>query len=104
MNKRFTYNAYDNGEIILKNVTSQEIRDHIGEKALNIAGYANNGHKYKGRYTFEIVDETDAKRQEEIEFINAWTEAVRPFKNVIWVKSGGRKLKVGGKKYWLKLQ
>ena len=98
MYRKFAYNVYDNGDLILENVSSYEIREHIGEKSLNIAVYANNGHKFKGRYTFEIIDEIDAKRQEEIEFINAWTEAVRPFKNVKWVKEGGRKLRIGGKK------
>lgn len=93
------YNVYDNGELILESVTPNEIRDYIGENIQNVGVYANSGHKFRGRYTFDFSDiETVVKSESELAFEKEWNDAIRPFKRVIWVKEGGRKLVIGGKK------
>lgn len=77
----YHYNVYDNGELILENVTPKEIREAIGENIQNVTVYASSGHKFKGRYTFESAnDDTIVKTQSELAFEKEWAEAVDPLK------------------------
>lgn len=89
----FLYNVYDNGELILENANVGEIKKHIGITNLQyISKYADSGYLYRGRYTFEIVKTDDNGDAYASKFEVDWNEAVKPFKRVKWVKSGGRKL------------
>lgn len=99
MPKKFTYNVYDRGELILENVTRVEINKALRMVVPNqLVHYAERGHKYLDRYTFEFANLSElAEGDADAEFIKEWTEAVKPFKRVIWVKEGGRKLRIGGK-------
>lgn len=90
-----TYNLYDNGEKVMEDVTGAEIIRFLGcSKSINLQNYADRNVKFRGRYTFEInqyyneVATTDMRDG----FSEEWEAAVRAFKNVIWVKEGGRKL------------
>ena len=90
-----TYNIYDNGVMVIENVTSSEIIRYLKcSKSINFQNYADRNVKFRGRYTFEVnqcyneVATTDMRDG----FCEEWEAAVRAFKNVIWVKEGGRKL------------
>ena len=92
------YNVYDNGELIMTCVTHREIAKKIGCSKISIPAYIESGHKYDGRYTFELCEnEEKMDTFQEVIFKEKWNAVVAPFKNVIWVKSGGKRLKVGGK-------
>ena len=87
--KKNKYNVYDNGKLILQNVTSGEIEKVLGCKTICISNYAEREMKYKDRYTFEVTGTED---KAENDFITEWNRTVRLFRNVVWVKNGGRKL------------
>ena len=93
MGKINKYNVYDNGHLIMENATSSEVGEALDCKTICISKYAEEKMRYKGRYTFVLIG------QEEIvanaEFVKEWKSVVRLFKNVIWVKSGGRKFNIG---------
>jgi hypothetical protein len=83
------YNVYDNGKLIMENATRKEIVDALGCTTINIIAYADKKLKYQKRYTFEVAG---SEEKEESDFEREWNKTVRLFKNVIWVKDGGRKL------------
>ena len=90
------YNVYDNEELIIENATHREIAKQIDCSTISISNYAEDGTKYAGRYTFELCENIYPEIKEST-FEREWNAAVAPFKNVIWVKSGGKYLKVGGR-------
>lgn len=90
MGKRNRYNVYDDDSLIIENATSGEITKALDCQTICINTYAEEKMKYKGRYTFVIV-ETEERIPGE-DFVKEWQEMVKLFKNVIWVKTGGRKL------------
>lgn len=51
MIKRYTYNVYKDGELIISGVNNKEVRVMTGLNNSQVATYANSGRKYKG---FEI--------------------------------------------------
>lgn len=56
MPKANKYNVYDNGKMIMENVTFRDIAKKIGCSTINIPTYIEEGHKYAGRYTFELYE------------------------------------------------
>lgn len=91
------YNVYDNGELIMEKVQYKEIVDRLGGLSVSLTRYASEGLKYKQRYTFEHCDDIEKQESiQEIRFREQWEEVTAPFKNVVWVQSGGKQLKVGG--------
>ena len=90
------YNVYDNEELIIENATHREIVKQIDCSTISISNYAENGTKYAGRYTFELCENIYPEIKEST-FEREWNAAVALLKNVIWVKSGGKCLKVGGR-------
>lgn len=96
MPKANKYNVYDKGKMIMENVTHREIAKKIGCSTISIPAYIEAGNKYAGRYTFELSGVVEANNAETA-FARKWNAAVAPFKRVIWVKSGGKQLRVGGK-------
>jgi hypothetical protein len=94
----YSYNLYDNGVLVLESANPKQIRDFTGINVKSPIGYAIRGHKINGRYTLELADESYLESLSEEMFKKEWNDAIKPFKRVIWVKEGGRKLKVGGKK------
>lgn len=89
------YNVYDNGKLIIENATHREIAKEIDCSTICISNYVDNGNKYAGRYTFELCEVVQPETKETA-FAREWNAAVALFKNVIWVKSGGKQLRVGG--------
>lgn len=89
----YYYNLYDGEELILESVQRKEILDFLGNDKINIAQYANLGITYGGRYKIEMVGRED---DYDTRFAQEWNKAIKPFKRVEWVKSGGRKLTIGG--------
>lgn len=90
-----TYNLYDNGVMVMENVVGAEIIRFLGcSKSINFQNYADINVKFRGRYTFELNQHYDETATTDMRdgFCEEWEEAVRPFKRVIWVKTGGRKL------------
>ena len=85
-----TYNVYDNDELIMKDVTRKQIVEALGCTTINIPTYAEEKVKYKKRYTFEVAGSDE---KEESAFEREWNKTVRLFRNVIWVKEGGRRLR-----------
>ena len=94
MPKEMRYNVYDNGMCVLHNAPFKKVIEFIGNPKISLARYIQTGHKYRGRYTFEYGDALETEVA--IKFKKDWDAAVAPFKNVIWVKSGGKQLRVGG--------
>ena len=90
------YNVYDDGKLIIENQTHREIAKQIDCRTVSISKYAESGAKHAGRYTFEVVESVEPETREDA-FAKEWNAAVALFKNVIWVKSGGRQLRAGGK-------
>lgn len=84
------YNVYDNGELILENATNGEILKYLGCTTINIPTYADKKVKYKKRYTFDVAG---SEEKEESAFEREWNKTVRLFRNVVWVKEGGRRLR-----------
>lgn len=84
------YNVYDNGELILENATRKEIVETLGCTTINIPTYADKNVKFQKRYTFEVAG---SEEKEESDFEREWNKTIRLFKNVVWVKEGGRKLR-----------
>lgn len=83
--------------MILENVTRVEILKVVDCSKIKIQDYIEEGKPYRGRYTFEYGDkEEKCDTLKQAVFEERWKEAVAPFKNVIWVKSGGKRLGVGG--------
>lgn len=83
------YNVYDDGKLIIANAINGEIIKALGCTTISIQQYAENKTRYRGRYSFEIVGVVETA---EDSFVREWNAAVARFKNVIWVKNGGRKL------------
>ena len=55
-----TYNRYDNGVMIMENVTGGEIIRFLGcSKSINFQNYADRNVKFRDRYTFEINQRYD---------------------------------------------
>ena len=97
MGVALTYNVYDGDTLILENVRRTDIADYLGVKLPNITSYIRTGDRVLRRYTITYADEDKIPMSYEESVAQRWAEAVRPFKNVIWVEKGGRKLRVGGK-------
>lgn len=89
------YNVYDKGELVMKDATFREVAKRIGCSTISIPNYIENGNKYAGRYTFELC-EADPQETKETAFTREWNAAVAPFQKVIWVKTGGKQLRIGG--------
>ena len=89
------YNVYDDGKLIIENVTFREIAQELDCATISIPYYIESGCKYQDRYTFELYS-TEHPETKENAFAREWNAACAKFKNVIWVKSGGKRLKVGG--------
>ena len=97
MGKAYKYNVYDNGKLVLNEVTHRVIVNAIGCTTINIGLYADRKTKWKDRYTFELCGDAQPEIKETA-FAREWNATVALFKNVIWVKSGGKSLKVGGRR------
>lgn len=82
------FNVYDNGKLVLENGYLTDVAEFLGNENLNVHYYVRNAFLYKGRYRIEKADSDLARTS----FEREWNEAVAPFKRVIWVKRGGRKL------------
>lgn len=89
------YNVYDNGELVLEEVTHRVVVNALGCPTINVAMYAIQGTKYKHRYLFELCGTEGTRAAVDPKFEREWNAAVALFKNVIWVKKGGRRLRVG---------
>lgn len=91
------YNVYDNRNLILENVTRVEMLKVVDCSKIKIQDYIDEGRTYKGRYTFEYGDAGEKyNAAQQVAFEERWKEVVAPFRNVIWVKQGGKRLRVGG--------
>ena len=82
------YNLYEDGNLILENVYSEDIQEYLGNEKINVPHYAKNGTVYGEHFIIEKGDPELARTK----FAKEWDEAVAPFRRVRWVKSGGRKL------------
>ena len=85
------YNVYDNGNLILENVTQRMIVNTLGCTTISIPKYAEERMKWQKRYSFERCG-VETPETIETAFAREWNAVVALFKNVIWVKKGGRKL------------
>lgn len=97
MPKLNLYNLYDNGKLILEEVKSREIRKFLNTD-IRVSEYAAEEKMFDGRYTFEVLEpRKKVDVVEQIAFEIRWEETVKLFKNVLWVKNGGKRLRVGGR-------
>lgn len=94
MPKEFRYNVYDNGKLVLHNAPVKEVKEYTGNPKICLTRYVQTGERYRGRYTFEYGNALETEVP--LKFKKDWEAAVAPFKNVIWVQSGGKQLRVGG--------
>ena len=49
---------------------------------------------YKGKYSIQSAKKKTAEEKFEEKFTEEWNRVTEPFKNVKWVKEGGKKLKL----------
>ena len=84
------YNVYEDGNMILENVSRKEIEDAIGCKIHNVGSHIESGHKVAGKYTLSYSDKSDSL----IDFPDKWEMAIAPFKNVEWSRREGKKLNI----------
>lgn len=89
------YNVYDNGKMVLEDATAKEVCKYLESDNLRVAWYASEEKVYKDRYAIEKHEpEEKVDTVEEIAFKVRWEETVKLFRNVIWVKQGGKRLHV----------
>ena len=88
------YNVYDNGKLILEEVTHRAIANTLGCTTISITRYATEKLKWKNRYTFELCGVVETSAAVDSKFEKEWNATVALFKNVVWVKEGGRRLNV----------
>lgn len=86
------YNVYDNGKLVLEEVTHRTVVNTLGCTTINIGLYAERKTKWKDRYTFELCEVEEKSAAVDPKFESEWNAAVGLFKNVVWVKQGGRRL------------
>lgn len=96
------YNVYDDGELMLENVTREEIIKNIGSAPVRMSEYINRKLIYRDKYSFlygnsDYVNSISSHSTAMDNFAKRWSDAIRPFKKVEWSKTEGRKLLVGGK-------
>lgn len=86
------YSLYNfiTGECLLRDVTSREIAEYTGMRVNSVTRYARERRLYKGKYSIQAAK----KKTAEEKFIAEWNRVTEPFKNVKWVKAGGKKLKI----------
>lgn len=98
MSVRQIYDVYDDGKLIEHAVTREFILKMLGKESLNITQYCERGWKVDGRYTFKhLGDAVDVKNilpNMNDNFSYEWIKMQSMFRNVIWVKEGGKKLTV----------
>ena len=94
MPKEIRYNVFDNGKRVLHNAPFKEVIELIGNPKISLTRYVQTGQRYRGRYTFEYGEPKEVEVTPKFE--REWNAAVALFKNVVWVESGGKQLRVGG--------
>ena len=98
MPKTKHYNVYDGDKLVLAYAKSSEVKVFIGNPKFNLYTYVNEGCKAYGRYT--IICAEDEKNGyapfNPKDFAEKWEAVCKPFRNVIWVQSGGRKISLWG--------
>lgn len=87
MGKKGYYNVYEDGKLIMKNVTRKEITEKLNCSLRNLEYYLGSRKKLAGKYYIEISEKGGKSSFEE-----KWDEAVAPFARIKWSKTEGRKL------------
>ncbi len=105
--KRMTAKIYDITNVATGEkhvgVTASQIRTEIVRKGVNVSQYALTGKNY-GDWKIEEHFDVDTREKEKVNGIYPFTESMlmewnklyEKFRKVIWVKEGGKKLKIGG--------
>lgn len=94
------YNLLFNGRIYKKGMTAAEIAEVLNCEKNTVYKAAMEGTKIKKHYSLERVETAgqatvlDPKSKIPSEFEKQWREETARFKNVQWVKIGGKKLQV----------
>lgn len=86
------YNIHTKGRL-LKEVDRNKIAEYTGMHLNSVSKHAREGTIYKEKYKVVIVADKE-KLTKDSKFMHEWEDTVAPFRNVEWVKSGGRQLKV----------
>lgn len=89
---KYRYMAYKNGKLFAWANNQKVLAKMIGASQAMISDAVLNKKKIYEEYTIIKKEVENYKRIPEI--YKEWDEVVKPFKNVEWVKEGGRKLAV----------
>lgn len=99
MSKTARFNILYQGRLYRKNLTAAEITKEFGCKSAMVYQAANAGYKLNKVFGVEKIYPEDEKKLENINkaslpdnFNEEWRRCTEVFKNVIWVKSGGKRL------------
>lgn len=110
MAAKYLYNLYDEEELVLEKATLADIREFTGLKNVKMKRYIERNGLICGIYRAEIAGEYQGKPEEEEmrnkmeiarkniftpQMYREWKDVCKKFQRVSWVKSGGRKLKLG---------
>lgn len=82
------YSLYNfiTGECLLRDVTRREVAENTGMHVNSVTAYARERRIYKGKYSIQSAK----KKTEGEKFTEEWNRVTEPFKNVKWVKKGGK--------------
>lgn len=90
------YNIYENDELVYENIENKDVFLIFGKKPTSgLNWYAEKHYKLFRKYD---VRRADGDIFLDKEFKIQWEYMQSLFKNVIWVKEGGRRLKIGATK------
>lgn len=97
------YNLYDGEERVLEKATLADIREFTGLKNVKMKHYIERNCLVCGIYRVEIAGEYQGKSDAAGRGVftpqtyQEWQDICAMFQHVSWVKSGGRKLELGGR-------
>ena len=86
------YDVYEGDTLFLQCVTREEVNKALNINKKSLTSYAHSEWKLKGKYRIYPTGEKGIKKIQG--FPEAWEEAIKPFRRVIWCKGEGKKLKV----------
>ena len=89
--EKVLFDVYDKkGNLVIADMTNKEIAAALNTQCSNVSKRASDGGFIGGKY--KIVRKNDREKREKIPeatvrelLMTKWADAVKPFKNVIWV-------------------
>ena len=90
------YNLFEGEKLVLEDVDAKTIKEFTKRPTLKFSDYDGTGIKINGVYTLVRSDNCPTEVYGLPSFAEKWESVCKPFRNVIWVQSGGRKISLWG--------